>query len=135
MRDISVTRWSPLTYEIGTHIAGVASSASGRFRTAFGGTLVPLELSPDQFQRLAGDVVEICTDYLGTLDTRPSLPRTSGAETKRIFSHPWVDLGMHEEALAELTTVIENSKPLNPRSFGYVQGSGDPVGAVADLLA
>ncbi len=94
-----------------------------------------LELSPEQFRSLAGEVVEICANFLATLDSRPSFPRTSGAETARIFSQPWADSGMHQAALADLAAVIENSKPLTPRSFGYVFGSGDPVGAIADLLA
>jgi len=96
---------------------------------------MPLELSPAQFRRVAGEVVEMCADFLGTLDTRPSFPRTSGEETARTFSQPWVEAGVHEEALSELTIVIEHSRLLSPRSFGYVLGSGDPIGAIADLLA
>lgn len=96
---------------------------------------MPLELSPEQFRRIADEVVQMCTDFLGTLDARPAYPTTSGAETARIFSQPWLEMGLREQAVAELTTVIEHSRTPSPRFSGYVLGSGDPVGAVADLLA
>jgi aromatic-L-amino-acid decarboxylase len=93
-----------------------------------------LKLTPEQFHRLADEVVQMCTDYLGTLAARPTYPTTSGAETARIFAQPWPQIGLRERAVAELTAVIDHSRPPSPRFWGYVFGSGDPVGAVADLL-
>src|SRR5947209_12782897 len=42
---------------------------------------------------------------------------------------------MGEEALANLPEIIRLSRAQNGRFFGYVLGSGEPVGAIADLLA
>src|SRR5437764_4457510 len=42
---------------------------------------------------------------------------------------------MGEEALASLPQIVRLSRAQNGRFFGYVLGSGEPVGAVADLLA
>src|SRR5512146_1964551 len=94
-----------------------------------------LELTAEDFRRLASDVVRLCADYLATLDARPAYPKTSGGETDRLFSKPWPDAGLGDAALAELTAVLEHSRPPSPRFCGYVFGSGDPVAAVADLLA
>lgn len=96
---------------------------------------MPLELSPEEFRRLASEVVRVCTEYLETLDSRPAYPKTSGAETARLFSTLWPDAGLREGVLDELGAVLEHSRPPSPRFCGYVFGSGDPVGAVADLLA
>jgi hypothetical protein len=38
------------------------------------------------------------------------------------------------EAFAALTEVIKNSRAQNGRFFGNVQGSGEPIAALADLL-
>ncbi len=94
-----------------------------------------LDLTAEDFRRLASDVVCLCADYLATLDSRPAYPKTSGAETERLFSKPWPYDGLGSAALDELTVVLEHSRPPSPRFYGYVFGSGDPVAAVADLLA
>ncbi len=95
----------------------------------------PLEITSQEFRRLADEVVQMCAAFLDTLPTRPAYPATSGAETARIFMQSWPDAGLHERAIKDLTAVIEHSRPPSPRFAGYVFGSGDPVGAVADLLA
>ena len=43
--------------------------------------------------------------------------------------------GMGDRALDDLAAVIESVRVTGPRFFGYVLGSGEPVGAAADLLA
>ena len=43
--------------------------------------------------------------------------------------------GWAKNALAGLDDVVNNIRAQNGRFFGYVLGSGDPVGATADLLA
>lgn len=94
-----------------------------------------LEISPDEFRRLAEKVTELTADYLRELDSRPISPSTSGEETERFFRTPLSEKGLGAEALAGLQDVIEHSRAQNGRFFGYVLGSGDPVAAVADLLA
>jgi aromatic-L-amino-acid/L-tryptophan decarboxylase len=94
-----------------------------------------LEILPDEFRRLAEKVTLLAADYLRELDSRPISPSTTGEETERLFAAPLSEKGMGAEVLAGLQDVIEHSRAQNGRFFGYVLGSGEPVGAVADLLA
>jgi aromatic-L-amino-acid decarboxylase len=95
----------------------------------------PLEISSEQFRRLAEQVTRLATDYLASLDTRAIHPHVNGKETEAIFRTELPEEGMGESALAGLDDVIRNSRAQNGRFFGYVLGSGEPVGATADLLA
>jgi len=95
----------------------------------------PLEISPDEFRRLAVKVTELAANYLCELDSRPISPATTGEESERFFRTPLEEEGVGAEALARLQDVIRHSRAQNGRFFGYVLGSGDPVAAVADLLA
>jgi len=94
-----------------------------------------IEISPDEFRRLADKVTQFTADYLRELDSRPIAPSTTGKEVERLFRTPLSEKGMGAEALAGLQDVIEHSRAQNSRFFGYVLGSGEPVAAVADLLA
>ena len=94
-----------------------------------------LEISPDEFRRLAEKVTALTAGYLRELDSRPISPSTTGEETERLFRTPLSEKGVGAEALAGLQDVIEHSRAQNGRFFGYVLGSGEPVAAVGDLLA
>jgi aromatic-L-amino-acid decarboxylase len=94
-----------------------------------------LGISPDEFRHLAEKVTQLTADYLRELDSRPIFPSTTGEESERLFRTLLTDKGVGAEALAGLQDVIEHSRAQNGRFFGYVLGSGEPVGAVADLLA
>jgi aromatic-L-amino-acid/L-tryptophan decarboxylase len=94
-----------------------------------------LEISTDEFRRLAEQVTQLASEYLNTLDLRATFPSVRGAETERLFHHSLNEQGLGPEALNGLRDVIENSRAQNGRFFGYVLGSGEPVAAVADLLA
>jgi aromatic-L-amino-acid/L-tryptophan decarboxylase len=94
-----------------------------------------LELSTEDFRRLAASVVDLCAGYLCTLDERSTFPRTRGAESERIFDLDLPERGMGGQAFAALTDVIGNSRAQNAHFFGYVQGSGEPIAALGDLFA
>src|SRR5579872_6827275 len=94
----------------------------------------PVEISPEQFRRLAERVTRLTSDYLETLDSRPIAPRTTGAETVSLFQEEMPEKGIGEEAFNLLPEVIRCSRAQNGRFFAYVLGSGEPVGAVGDLL-
>jgi glutamate/tyrosine decarboxylase-like PLP-dependent enzyme len=94
-----------------------------------------LEISPDEFCRLAEKVTQLTANYLRELDSRPISPSSTGAEAERLFHTPLSEEGVGAEALAGLQDVVEHSRAQNGRFFGYVLGSGEPVAAVADLLA
>ena len=93
-----------------------------------------LELSDEDFSRLAASVVEVCAEYLSTIDGRSTFPGVTGAESERLFDIDIPERGMGDEALAALADVIGNSRCQNGRFFGYVHGSGEPIAALGDLL-
>lgn len=94
-----------------------------------------LEISPEQFRHLLDEVAKLALAYLEKLDAQPVLPKISGNETQQIFQSEWPKEGLKADALAQLDSVIQNSRAQNGRFFGYVLGSGEPVAAAADLLA
>jgi glutamate/tyrosine decarboxylase-like PLP-dependent enzyme len=95
----------------------------------------PVEISTDQFLRLAERVTQLAAGYLENIDALPIAPTTSGEETLRLFRTDLPEDGIREDALNALPEVIGLSRVQNGRFFGYVLGSGEPVGAVADLFA
>jgi hypothetical protein len=68
--------------------------------------MTPLELSNENFCRLAANVVDLCAGYLSTLDSRLTFPQTTGAESERIFDLELPERGMGDQAFAGLTNVI-----------------------------
>jgi aromatic-L-amino-acid/L-tryptophan decarboxylase len=95
----------------------------------------PVEISAEQFRRLAERVTQLAADYLESIDAQPISPATNGEETLRLFRTAMPEQGIGEEALNALPEVMRLSRVQNGRFFGYVLGSGEPVGAVADMLA
>lgn len=95
----------------------------------------PLQLSVEEFREIAGQVTQLAADYLATLDSRSTFPAISGAESEHLFHTALPEEGMGSEALTALAGVIQASRVQNGRFFGYVLGSGEPVAAIADLLA
>ena len=94
-----------------------------------------LELSSESFQRLSDRVSVLCAEYLRTLDERALFPATTGAEAKRLFESKLSEQGMGEGAFDALLDVVNHSRAQNGRFFGYVQGSGEPIAALGDLVA
>jgi aromatic-L-amino-acid/L-tryptophan decarboxylase len=95
----------------------------------------PIEISTEQFCRLAERVTQRAAEYLESIDATTISPATNGEETLRLFRTALPEEGIGEEALNALPEVMRLSRVQNGRFFGYVLGSGEPVGAVADLLA
>jgi aromatic-L-amino-acid/L-tryptophan decarboxylase len=95
----------------------------------------PLEISDEQFRRVAAEVVEISAEYLASLKQRAIFPHTSGVKTEELFALQWPERGMGEDALDGLREVMEHSRAQNGRFFGYVQGPGEAVSALGDLFA
>ena len=94
-----------------------------------------LDVSADDFGRLAERVVGEAKGYLERLDESPIRPASSGAETIELFSGPLPEAGLGAAALDDLRAVADHSRTGNGRFFGYVMGSGEPVAALGDLFA
>ncbi len=95
----------------------------------------PLEISPEEFRRLAEQVVDFAAEYLTDMDSRATFPTTSGADTEKLFHTAPPEKGLGAEAVVALREVVAHTRVQNGRFFGYVLGSGEPVAAIADLLA
>ncbi len=95
----------------------------------------PLEITSEEFRRLAGEVTEMSAQFLSSMDARPIFPATSGAEAERLFSEALPERGLGAQALAALKDVAAHARAQNGRFFGYVQGAGEPVAALGDLAA
>ena len=94
-----------------------------------------LPLTPEEFRALADRVVDLAARLLADLPAARTFPQTSGAEVSAAFDAPLSEEGLGPAALDALGRVVELSRPPSPRFFGYVLGSGEPVAALADLLA
>ena len=95
----------------------------------------PLEISAEQFRALLERTAKLASQYLETIDNRPISPATTGDQVLHLFRTPLPEQGIGESALDPLPEVASLSRIQNGRFFGYVLGSGEPVGAVADLFA
>ncbi len=95
----------------------------------------PLEISAEEFRRLAQRATDATTAYLSQLPDAPTFPETSGEAVLAAFNQPLPQEGVGDEALAAIADVFRHSRAPSPRFFGYVFGSADPVGAIGDLLA
>ncbi|HET9408684.1 MAG TPA: pyridoxal-dependent decarboxylase [Candidatus Sulfotelmatobacter sp.] len=95
----------------------------------------PLEISSQQFREISERIVSLATDFLEHIDGQAISPATSGVECEKLFRTRLPEQGLGDKSLEDLSQVIQHSRAQNGRFFGYVLGSGEPVGAAADLLA
>ena len=96
----------------------------------------PLTLSSDAFRALAHQLSNFAADYLQALPHLPSYPQEiSGRKTEELFGGdvPWKGTGV--DAFKALPEVFEASRPALPRFFGYVFGSGEPIGSLGSFAA
>ena len=95
----------------------------------------PLEISSQDFRVLAAQVVELAAEWISGQDGRAIFPPTSGEICEQLFSHELPQRGMGVKALTGLRDVMAHSRAQNGRFYGYVQGPGEAVAALGDLLA
>jgi glutamate/tyrosine decarboxylase-like PLP-dependent enzyme len=95
----------------------------------------PLDLGEAEFRKLAARLSSMAGDYYAGLPDARAYPTVSGAQTREAFEEPLPEEGLHDTALDALGKVMELSRAPTGRFFGYVLGSGEPVAALADLLA
>lgn len=94
-----------------------------------------LHVPAAEYRALAGRVTGLAADFLEALAELRAFPEVTGDATARAFAAPLPEQGLKAAALDALPEVLAMSRPPGPRFFGYVLGSGEPVAALADLLA
>jgi len=94
-----------------------------------------LEISNQELSRLADEALGLAKTYWASLDERPAYPSTSGYQTTELFARPWAEQGRGREVLQDFNLIAQHARPGTGRFFGYVLGSGEPVGALGELLA
>lgn len=95
-----------------------------------------LTLASDTFRALAHNLTDFTADYLERLPQLPSYPpKISGQQTEHLFAGEIPLEGLGAAAFDSLNEVFEHSRPASPRFFGYVFGSGEPIGALGDFAA
>ncbi|MFO1056221.1 MAG: pyridoxal-dependent decarboxylase [Dongiaceae bacterium] len=94
-----------------------------------------LRITDEALGRLADEALRLAKSYWASLEARPACPATSGPETARLFTRPWTEAGLGAAVLRDFPEIAAHSRPSGGRFFGYVFGSGEPVGALGELLA
>lgn len=95
----------------------------------------PLFLPDAEYRAVFERITHLCLDYLASINELPTFPSVTGSGAEALFSSSLQENGMGMRALDDLELVINSARVGGPRFFGYVMGSGEPIGAAADLLA
>jgi aromatic-L-amino-acid decarboxylase len=115
------SRYNALSGKTGRHVSNTSMN--------------PLVLSDSDYKAAFERVTQISLAYLATIEQRRTFPAISGSESEALFRKPLPKRGMGDAALDDLELVVQYVRATNPRFFGYVLGSGEPIAAAGDLLA
>ena len=95
-----------------------------------------LSLSSERFEAFARSLSEFSASYLQRLPQLPTYPPgITGLDTERLFAGDAPAEGIGDEAFHALASIFEHSRPASPRFFGYVFGSGEPIGMLGEFAA
>jgi glutamate/tyrosine decarboxylase-like PLP-dependent enzyme len=95
----------------------------------------PLILSNEEYRDAYARISQLTLNFVASVNERPCFPDITGDESIKMFAQALPEKGIGPAALDILGKVLDASRPPNPRFFGYVLGSGEPIAAAADLLA
>jgi aromatic-L-amino-acid/L-tryptophan decarboxylase len=96
------------------------------------------DLSPEAFRALGYRVVDGIAEYLGGIREVPVFAGRRPEEVARAFDEPLPERGQDPERILSewAEKVLPNATHLgSPRYFGFVNGSGTPMGILAEALA
>ncbi len=92
--------------------------------------------SDKSFRSLAHRLADFSADYVESISNLPSYPADlNGSKLEQIFAQDLPRQGIGPDAFDLLARVFQYSRPASPRFFGYVFGSGEPVGALGDFAS
>lgn len=99
------------------------------------------QLHPDlptpEFKALGHDVIDLLAEYYAEIEAAPAFPGCKPADVAALFDAPPPEKGESAEAiLADWRDKIipNSSRQGSPRWFGFVNGSGSQIGALADAM-
>lgn len=99
----------------------------------------PLEMDPEEFRELGYQVVDMISDFLSSLPTRPVNKGTAPNAVRSLLpqgSLPEIGISPKEIVTSAAELLFDQSLfNGHPRFWGYVTSSAAPIGALADLLA
>lgn len=96
----------------------------------------PLTQSDESFRSLAHNMANFCADFLDSLPELPVFPPdASGSLVEQLLAGEIPRDGLGASAFDLLPQVFRYSRAPSPRFFGYIQGSGEPVGALGAFAA
>ena len=96
------------------------------------------ELDPDEFRELGYRTVDLIADYHETIDERPVYVQADPDEIVAAFEAPLPEAGEDPHAIldaVESAVTPYATHNASPRYFGFVMGSGTPLGPLADAIA
>ena len=96
------------------------------------------DLTPEAFQTLGYGVIDVIANYLREIRDVPVFSAPRPEDVARVFDEPLPEHGQDpEDILAEWSAkVLPSATHLgSPRYFGFVNGSGSPIGILAEALA
>lgn len=91
--------------------------------------------TPEEFRRFVDRVADVAAEYLARLDERPIQPAATGAALEQHFAGGPPEVGVGAAIAEAFRPILDGARAQNGRFAGYVMGSGEPIGAAADLLA
>ncbi len=94
-----------------------------------------LQITDHDLGHLVDEAATLAKRYWASVEERRAFPVPSGAETARLFQRPWAEDGIGAAVLADFDAIAAHARPSGGKFFAYVAGSGEPVGAIGDLLA
>jgi glutamate/tyrosine decarboxylase-like PLP-dependent enzyme len=94
-----------------------------------------LSIAQPELEALLSEAHELVARYWSSLEQRGSFPKTSSAQTTDLFGRTWDEKGRGRAVLQDFESISRHARPSNGRFFGYVLGSGEPVGAIGELFA
>lgn len=94
-----------------------------------------LELNAQDLAAAMERTFELVREFWRTLPQRSAYHGATGIKTQSLFTRAWTELGRGAEALDDFKLIADSSRPPGGSFFGYVLGSNEQVGALAELLA
>lgn len=97
-----------------------------------------LDLSPEAFRKLGYRVVDMMAEYYSKIREVPVFPPRTSEDVEKAFEEPLPEEGQEAAQILDEweNKVLPNTTHLgSPRYFGFVNGSGTMIGALADALA